>query len=222
MSDPTDPPAPTSAPLPRSGRWQVGLRTLFLLMAVVAVWLAVAINRRQNAYLESRIQVMQPIARELIVEDPARIAVVGLNDLWMDENRWDVHLPPGNYRLCVATRRVDKDGLAPVVKSAPIAPGRHRLRMDVRRKGENWQIPVTLDRAELFTLDETKDWARSSSTGGGEYSTSTQMAADQPVILYRRRYMLENAPGSGSTTPDGPTEGLVMWIEPVAGAKARP
>jgi hypothetical protein len=217
------PEPPTSGtPPPRPGRWQVGLRTLFLLMAVVAVWLAVIINRRQNTYLESRIRAMEPIARELIVDDTGKIAVVGLADLWMDENRWDVYLPPGNYRLCLATRGVDKDGLAPVVKSAPIAPGRHRLRMDIRRKGEDWQIPVILDGAALFTADETKDWARSSSMGGGETSTSTQLPTDRPVILYRRRYMVENAPGGASTTPDGPTEGLLMWIESVSGPKPVP
>jgi hypothetical protein len=219
MADPEDTLAPVEAPRRRSGRWQVGLRTLFLLMAVVAAWLAVVINRRQSTYLESRIGVMQPIARELIVDDPGRIAVVMLDDLWMDENRWDLHLPPGNYRLCVATRGIVEQGLAPVVRSAPIAPGRHRIGMVLRRKGENWQIPVTSDGAELLTVEETKDWARSSSRGGGLYETSTQFAADQPTILYHRRYLLDGPTGIGSSMPDGPTEGLLIWIEPVAGPK---
>jgi hypothetical protein len=222
MANFEDTPDTVAAPPRRSGRWQVGIRTLFLLMAVVAVWLAVVINRRQSTYLEDRIRVMQPIARELIVDDPGKIAVVRLDDLWMDENRWDLHLPPGNYRLCVATRGIPGQGLAPVVKSAPIAPGRHRLGMDIHQKGENWPIRVTSDGAELLVIEETKDWARSSSMGGGDFSTSTKLPAGVPVILYRRRYLLDGPTGIGSNTPDGPTEGLLMWIEPVAGPKAAP
>ena len=58
----------------------------------------------------------------LAADDPGRMAVVGLTDLWMDENRWDVYLPPGDYRLCVATRGIPGQGLAPARASAPIWP----------------------------------------------------------------------------------------------------
>jgi hypothetical protein len=214
MANLEDTPGTVAVPPRRSGRWQVGIRSLFLLMAVVAVWLAVVINCQQSAYLEDRIRVMQPIARELIVDDPSKVAVVRLDDLWMDENRWDVHLPPGNYRLCVATRKVGYDGLAPMVESAPIAPGRHRLGLEIRQKGENWRIRVTSDGAELRVIEETSDWASSSSMGGGDYSTSTQLPAGEPVILYRRRYLQDGPAEIGSREPDGPTEGLLMWIEP--------
>jgi hypothetical protein len=202
----------------RSKRWQVGLRTLFLLMAAIAVWMTVIINRRQNTYLEARIRAMRPLAHELLVDDASKIAVVRMDELWMDDNRWDLHLPPGSYRLCLATRKVDDKGLPDAVKTVPIPSGRHRLALEQRQDGDLWHIRVLLDGAELLAVEETKDWASSSSTGGGDYSLSQQLPPDRPAVLFRRRYMQTDAQGR-SQTPTVPSEGLILWIEPAAGSK---
>src|SRR3954468_20955325 len=82
---------------PRRARWQVGIRTLVLLTAAIAVWMTVLINRRHNALLDSRIRAMRSLARELLVDDPKRIAVVKLEEMWIDENQWLIHLPAGRY-----------------------------------------------------------------------------------------------------------------------------
>ena len=106
----------------RPSRWQFGLRTVFLLMAAIAVWMTYFINRRENALLEQRIKAMVPLAHELVIDDPGRVAVVKLDEKWYDENRWEIYLPPGAYRLCLATRGINDSGLAQVMKTAPIAP----------------------------------------------------------------------------------------------------
>lgn len=216
MMEPSSPPI---EPPPRAKRWQVGLRSLVLLMGAVAVWLAVFVNRREYARLETRIRAMQPLAHELKIDDARQFAVVKLDELWMDDDRWDLYLPPGEYRVCLATREVPKTGLVTPKQTATLKGGRHRLELHFDRMGEGWRIRVATDDAKLMTLDETKEWGESgSSTGGGGFSLSTQLPADKPLELYRRRYHAKTSPTT-SAEPAGPADGLLLWIEPVKGPK---
>ncbi len=227
-SDTTTGPSATESALLRTsrGRWQVGLRTLFLLVIACAVWITHFNDRRDIATLEKRIATLHPLARELEVADPSRIAVVKMDELWYDENKWELYLPPGRYRVCLATREVDNHGFAPVVKSAAIGAGRHRLALDETEVDPGSRVVVTSDGAELLAVDEPRGWDdHSGSTGGGEHSISTQFPADGPVVLFRRRFSKKTPEGNGgytSSTPNGPTEGILLWIEPEAGPKAGP
>jgi hypothetical protein len=210
------------ATAPRRGRWQVGIRTLVLLTAACAVWLTFFVNRRHNAMLESRIRAMTPLAHELSVEDEKKIAVVKLDELWMDDNQWDLHLPPRAYRVCVATREITGGTFPPAAKSAALRPGRHRLVLVQERKDAMYHISVVCDGTPLVTVDEPKEWNPGvGSAGGGEFSTNQQMAADKPLVLYRKRFMHPTTKRF-STVPVGPSEGLMVWIEPLPEAPAGP
>ena len=131
---------------PGRSRWQVGLPTLLLLMAAIAVWMTCFLNRRQNARLEARIQALLPLVHELVIDDPAKIAVVKLEEYWYDENRWEVYLPPGDYRLCLATRGVDNQGFPTAMKSVPLAAGRHVLSLEQRLEKDIRRIAVAMRR----------------------------------------------------------------------------
>jgi hypothetical protein len=194
-------------------RWQIGLRTVFLLVAAISVWMTYFINRRENASLEARIKTMVPLAHELVVDEPNQIAVVKLEEHWFDENRWEIYLPDGTYRLCLATRGINEDGLTPIMNSAPLAAGRHHLALEQQLDKDVWHITALGDEARLIALEETKDWsAGSGSIGGGQYSQSEQLAPDQPLILYRRRFM--RPPGNGPMTSSvATTDGILLWIE---------
>jgi hypothetical protein len=195
-------------------RWQVGLRTLFLLMAVLAVWMAYFINRRHNAALEARVRAMMPLAHELIIEDAQKVAVVKLEEYWFDENRWHIYLPAGRYRVCLATRDVEDMGLAPRVKSAPIAAGRHELALEQQRDKDAWRLAVTCDGAALLSAEEPREWnSDRGSMGGGQFALSEQLPPEKPVVLFRRRFMRSDAKGL-TTSPTGPSEGILLWIEP--------
>ncbi|APW62261.1 hypothetical protein [Paludisphaera borealis] len=205
----------------RPGRkpWQFGLRTVFLITAAIAVWTAVFANRRESEMLQSRIAAMRPLARELVIDDPNRIAVVKLDELWYDENVWDVHLPTGRYRLCMVTRGVGQEGVAAATKSAPIAAGRHRLALDQTQEGDVRRISVACDGAKLLETTEPKEWdAGVGSTGGSQYSISAQSPADQPAVLFRRRFHLSTT-GGRTSAPAEPSNGLLVWIEPADAPK---
>jgi hypothetical protein len=194
-------------------RWQVGLRTVFLLMAAIAVWLSYFVNLRYNAELEARIGAMVPLAHEVIVTDPSKIAVVRQDDEWINETRWEIHVPDGAFRLCLATRGIDENGLATIVKSSPISSGTHQLVLTEQRDRSPWRETVLCDGREVIawaTPYEPKSTRGSTSVAG--FAQSKELSADEPVILLRRRFHQVDASGRTSTSPS-PSDGVLLWIE---------
>lgn len=220
MPDPSHEPTESwasnaNAAKPRATRLQFGLRSLFLLVAAIAVWTTYFSNRHRMTTLEAEITAMRPLSHELVVNDADKIAVVKLEELWYDDNRWEVSLPDGKYRLCLATRGIDERGLAPVMKSEAIEAGRHSIYLEQQDDKARWLVTVGWDGRLLLSVQEPKEWnSGSGSTGGGQYSECTQLAADQPLILFRRRFSRPGRAGQ-VTTPSGPTEGILLWIEPI-------
>jgi hypothetical protein len=192
-------------------RWQVGVRTVFLLVAAIAVWLTYFVNRRHNAALEARIIAMVPLAHELIVTDPKKIAFVKLDDEWIDENRWDIYLPDGNFRLCLATRGIDEKGLATIVKSSPISSGTHQLALTEQRDRNPWRETVFCDGREVITW-ATPYEPKSTRGATSAFAQSGQFSADEPVVLLRRRFHQVDASGGTYTSPS-PSDGVLLWIE---------
>jgi len=207
----------------RSPRWQLGLQRLILLIAAIAVWMTVYLNHQRSAFLDTRIKLMVPLANELIVNDPSKIAVVQLEHLWMDDDRWDLYLPGGSYRLCIATRKVADDGLAPVVKSVPLRPGNHRISLMQERGPQSSHVTVSEGKTTHFDVRDTVEWdPLINSVGGGRFSLNEQLPPDKPVVLYRRRFMQVNStPGSGNT-PNGTSAGILLWIERTSGSTPKP
>lgn len=201
----------TNAIRPGRNRWQVGLLTLCLLVVTVAVWTAFVVNRRQNALLEAKIAVMRPLARELAIDDPGQIAIVKLEALWMGENQWDLYLPDGKYRLCLATHEIGMTGLPPIVKSSPLEAGRHQIALEQKKDSAGCQVTVRWDGTGQFSTREPKEWdtGESSTTEGG-YTTSTQMPTNKPAILLRTWFM---TPEQRSVPPTSPSDGILLWIE---------
>ncbi len=143
---------------PRRQRWQVGLRTLILLVAAIAVWTTYFLNRHQNAALEARIKTMLPLAHELIADDPKKVAVVKLEENWFDENRWDIFLPDGEYRLCLAMRGIESDGLATAQKA-------RELRLaDIKLHWSSGEIK-TVGRSRLSGTELSESLSRSRRNG---------------------------------------------------------
>jgi hypothetical protein len=194
---------------------QVSLRTLLLLTAAVAVWIADGKNRYDNARLQEQIAAMRPLARELSVEDPDQFAVVKNEERWYDQNDWKVYLPPGEYQLSLATREVVELGVTPALKSVPLTAGMHEIAIEQTRGADkSSRVVVTVDGQEAVRVEEPEDWDPGhGSSGGGHFTNSTQQPADAPLILFRRRFSERTGKFSYSP-PKGPCNGLLLWIEP--------
>lgn len=211
------PPALPPARSPRASWFQFSLRVVLLLTAAIAVWTAGIVNRREIPPLKQRIELMRPLARELVIQDPLKIAVVKCEELWYDENEWEVYLPEGNYVLAVATQGIDGQGTPLVNQSASLTGGRFRLALTQQRTDRGWRVSVTKDGSELLVAEESTSWHPGhGSVGGGQFATSAQADSASKVELFRRRFT-RPVPGKNNTTsyqtPAGPCEGVMLWIE---------
>jgi hypothetical protein len=208
-------------PRPARSRWQFRLHTLFLLVAAIAVWMTYFINRQRNARLEERLVSMRPLARELQVDDPEAIAVVKQEEHWYGENQWDLYLPGGDYRVGLATRGIDETGFPPsaTYSSIPSGPqgsrGRHRIALEDSKIGDVRRVTVRCDGSKL-SVDEPESWYSGTNTASGDlFEISKQFPPNQPVVLLRRRFIRHDA-RSKTLQRSGPTEGVMIWIEPAS------
>jgi hypothetical protein len=194
---------------------------ILLVMAAVGVWTADIVNRWTIPQLKQRIDAMRPLARELVIKDPAKIAVVKREELWYDDNEWDIYLPEADFQLSLATREVDRQGLAPPAKTVFLPSGKFSLTFLQEKHEAGWRVRVIKDGEELIAVEEPQEWYPAhGSTGGGQFSLGEQRIATEPVVLFRRRFTRPVSPTS-SQVPTGPCEGVLLWIEPVPGAKSR-
>ena len=217
-----DEPTPPSARVVRRGvRAQLRLGTVAWLLAVVAVWTTTWINRQRIADLNVRIASSRPLARDLVIEDPTRIAVVKLEENWYDEQRWDVYLPEGLYTLNVATRAItDGEKIPAPARSVALPSGRFVLELMQTPRGNEWDVRVTRDGKSLLNLPETTDWDESAgSSGGSSITANTRLPRTEPAVLFRRRFNTKIALNQ-SRTPDGPANGLMLWIAPAEPGRA--
>lgn len=193
---------------------------MFLLTAVVAVWVPYFHLQQKIERTEQKIGPMQKMARELIIDDTSKITVVKKQQKWYDEHRWEIYLPDGEYAMRLATQKIDREGLAPVVGETRIRGGRHFIELLQSDNGDNHEITVMLDDQPAIETKESRDWKNShGSTGAGHFSGCAQLPPDEPVVLFRRRFNYEVKPGI-TLTPKEPTEGLLLWIERVPGEKS--
>ena len=202
-------------PRKRPFRVQWGLRTMFLLTAVVAVWIPFFRLYRENARLRGENRAMQQLgdgyyrefAKELTVRDKQQIAVLRLPTIRYDETRWAIYLPEGRYTMRLATRKIAPQGLAPVFKEALIDSGEHQISLRSPNAIDLWGITVTVDDNPLIEARESSDWDAWSCGWGGFYDC-TQLPPHQPVLLYHGR-----KPESVTTNNPAPANGLLLWIE---------
>jgi hypothetical protein len=119
--------------------------------------------------------------------------------------------------------RVRRARVPPPAASASLAPGRHAIALDQVRDGDGWRVNAECDGTRLVSVLEPKEWdPGTGSTGGGYYPLSEQFAPERPVILFHRRFTGPRDDRGQSAVPEGPTAGVMLWIEPDAATRPAP
>jgi hypothetical protein len=201
---------------------QFSLQTIMLFTAVVAVFVAYFRTRDETAQLRRQLPGLREAARELIVHDPEQYAVVQHQPRWYDEFRWRIYLPEGRrYELFLATEKIENSnkGLPPATGKFELTPGEHELEIQqIREADDSWQVRILVDGETALTQKHPESWHPGvGSSGGSEFSSSQQQAVEQPLILFQRRFH-EPTKGGGSQTPQVPSNGVMLWIEPIKGS----
>ena len=199
---------------PRSLIPQVSLLTLLLGIALIAVWLAWWQAGQSIARLERQLPGLRKVARELKVEDPSQFAVVEKIRQWNDENICDIHIPANqSYRLCLAMDAIDEDGFADPLKSVSLPAGKHQIEIRYKTEGDESTVRVLTDNETVLEESRPKDWEpHAGSTGGMPFSQSRQYPADEPLVLFRRQFMVRKGPNN-FVDPTGPGAGILVWVE---------
>ena len=202
------------SPAARRSRWQFGVRSMLAVTALVAVWTAHVHNLREIRRLEGRIEVLRPLVHELEVTSPARFASVKLDPHWYDENRWDLYVPDGSFRVCLATRGIEAAGFPADSLRRPLPAGQHTLELRPSSDGDVRRVAVLVDGAPLLEVVEPKGDALTSGSSTSETSSGDAAASepDRRPLVFRRRFLVPRG-GGASAEPDGPGDGVLMWIE---------
>jgi hypothetical protein len=196
---------------------RVPLRTLVLLVAAAAAWTSFLVESERIDMFDRRIGALRPLDRRLLVDDPARVVVANHGQFYEGvDDDWDIHLPPGSFRLCLATRGVGRAGLAPAVAGAPIGPGRHRVSCQIDPIGNGRRIRVRIDGATALSTEAPWD-ETTSFQHFGHFDLSIARAKswppDVPAVFHRIGLARRDADGQ-LRLADGPGEGILLWIEP--------
>ena len=186
--------------------------TLFLGIALFAVWLAWWRAGHSIERLERQLPGLRNVARELQVDDPSLFAVVRNVSQWHGENICRIHVPAGeSYQLCLALEFINEEGFPDPLRFAALPYGEHRIEICYDTEGEESIVRILVDERTVIEESRPKDWEpRVGSSGGMPFTQSTQYPTDGPVILFRRRFSVP----SGLNPPTSPSAGILVWIEP--------
>lgn len=180
----------------------------------------------------------------LNIDDPTVAQAIQLGTKSSDHWKWRIYLPPqGKYELIVCSGTIPPHGVHQnwynAIRqntsgmSSTIAEGEFVLHVELIKEGSQWNVITTrgegLNRSVMSVEGE---WLSQIVGRGVTSSVSADKAAlfppGQPIHLMSllEPVVTKNGTSTSFTTPTGPANGIVVWIEQqppaAAGSKATP
>ena len=221
--------------------YRFSLKTLLFAAVFIALSVALWETNRNVDRLRQDLSATRQKNRELQAElgrfsevDRNLIQAVRVYTPQDDLRRYRLFLPiDRKYRLYIAHGHVPADGLPPTAtltnltrrwttSSSPCEPGEFTLDVNMEQVDNDWTIRasrLTGKRAHTKSnLAEFNDWLNDrrawwfDSTVGEKVITSPK---DQPLILFclRRAVVTELGDEYAVGAPQGPADGIIIWIE---------
>ncbi len=231
------------APKGSRGKPRFSLLTIVLVMTLAAAIIGLRQVRVQISDVTRRIEMMQSLTRDLVVEDATKIAAIKKNPLTPHDDLYGLYVPspsdaaPDGYELCLALEGIHPAKfsyrlpggtiepprqLYPVpIAIAELPPGEHLVNvrlLTARDESESAEISVQLNDAEIFNVSRPYSWSRSS---GAEYPSiqdeTEQFDPGKQVDIHRMRHYEDKLTASGTSNlhGKGPASGVLLWVRPV-------
>lgn len=190
------------------GAGQYGLATMLLLLTTVAIWFAWWRTQNDVRQMERELPELRTAARELIVSDTTKFAVVKKPTSWLQEQTWEVYVPDGDtFALNLKFQDLSENDFAEPLRSVPIPTGIHQLQFLREKKSkDNGHVEVRVDGKTVFAEEHVI--GRSSHRTFHHKLTETRTwAKHEPVLLFHLQY------GYNPTDKETVTwDGVLIWI----------
>ncbi len=207
------------------------LAHLLLLTAVIAIAVAYYSTHQKLATTRTAVRNMRQLTRELIVDDPNKIAAIERVPTLPDENIIDIYIPLTDETNLGHELRLALDGIVgqetggeefPVpLDQYPLMPGRHvveirHIKADSKAPASMHRIEILLDDQVVMEHTRNLSWMTADGwTSMGLLTESHTFNPSQPAQLHRRRSNEPTFRGGFRSVPSSePANGILLWIAP--------
>lgn len=185
---------PTSSGSSRSA-WlrllRVPLRTVLLLMTLVASWLALRVSQAEKVRKTAQLAEAKATLAELQFDDETQFGLA-FADSRHDNYDWQVFLPSGQqYELCWSGEQADIDELPTPAGTLPLKPGLHRVQLVASWRDQRaYLVTLTVDGLDTRLGECAQSGSRHDflqDTGQRKYAKSSRLINDvDRVYLYQQ------------------------------------
>lgn len=140
-----------------------GLGTLMLFVGIACVFAARYRTSKENRDLRAFILRQKALLGEVCVNNENKLAIAAVPTVLSDERRWNVHIPPGDFELLMASDVVGKSNFPQPSHRMPIKPGLNHIHL-YRNSDDSWSylwsIGCSVNEEELephITFPKSKD-----------------------------------------------------------------